>query len=136
MMLIAAPDLPAWFPKNPYDNRADASDNIKPEKVIACIAYELALKNVHDKITERTELVRRTTNRVDLPEWFPTDPFPKSLGCLTNNDYLRMVPDPAERTGISWLLMGDAYRIALADVHIKLLRMPYLLNDYDTINNL
>lgn len=46
---------------------------------------------------------------------------------MTNEQYVKAVSDPVTRTGISWMLMGDAYRLALRDLYVILLQDPDLL---------
>lgn len=45
----------------------------------------------------------------------PTDPYPADMCHIDSDEYVRLTPDPVTRTGISWYLMGEGYRVALKD---------------------
>lgn len=54
------------------------------------------------------------------PKWFPMCPWPESIWPMTDEDYVKAIPDPKMRTAISGYLMRKGWEIACEDIAKKL----------------
>ena len=50
---------------------------------------------------------------MEKPDWWPKNPYPKVLFTMDDiNEYVRLVPDPSERTSLSGMLGRTFWDIA------------------------
>ncbi len=45
----------------------------------------------------------------DMPEWWPQCPYPKKVWPMTEEQYVKAIPDPHLRTAISGYLMREGW---------------------------
>ena len=50
--------------------------------------------------------------RTKKPDWWPKNPYPKSIFQMERNRYPDIVPDPEERTALSGMLGREFWTIA------------------------
>jgi hypothetical protein len=56
------------------------------------------------------------------PKWLPQCPWPADIWTMTEDEYVKAVPDPALRTRISGFLMRYGWEIARDDIFSGLCR--------------